>query len=100
MAHNVFCLGEIQRLAGDGMLKYLQNLCSGQFDYLPRLPDKVLTRIILYLDLEDIAKLATVSKQFQKVSHTGKQTKLFALRAQTAKVEYLTLGIWAFAPKI
>ena len=50
------------------MLKYLERLCSGQFDYLPRLNDELLTRIILYLDLEDIARLATVSKQFRAVS--------------------------------
>ena len=49
------------------MLKYLERLAEGQFDYFPRLPDTVLAHIIVHLDLEDIARLSTVSKQFLQV---------------------------------
>ena len=50
------------------MLDYLINLSEGKIDYLPRLPNNVLLRMILMLDLEDIQRLRLVSKFFKKVS--------------------------------
>ena len=49
------------------MLKYLERLAEGQIDFLPRLPDDILVKVINFLELEDIARLSTVSKQFMKV---------------------------------
>ena len=63
------CAGEITRVFGKHMLEYLKNLCQGHLDYLPRLSTDLLIRIIRYLSLEDVSRLACVSKQFQKVSH-------------------------------
>ena len=43
-------------------------IAKGHIDYLPRLPEEVLIRIILNLGLEDIGKLGRTSHQFKKVS--------------------------------
>ena len=51
------------------MLEYLKGLVDGHIDYFPRLPEKLLTRIILLLPLEDIIRLSTVSKQFHEVKY-------------------------------
>ncbi|KAL5004960.1 hypothetical protein ScPMuIL_018416 [Solemya velum] len=58
---------EITRVAGENVINYLKNLAQGQLDYLPRLPQKALLKTLAYLDLEDIARLSQVSKQFKKL---------------------------------
>ena len=50
------------------MLEYVIGLASGHIDYLPRLPEPLLLKIIEYLHLEDISQLSQVSKMFRKVS--------------------------------
>ncbi|XP_005361567.1 F-box only protein 36 isoform X3 [Microtus ochrogaster] len=40
---------------------------QGKFDYLERLSDKLLLKIICYLDLEDIARLSQTSSRFAKL---------------------------------
>lgn len=42
-------------------------LCQGQFDYLERLPDDILLKILSYLQLKDTTLLAQVSPRFRKV---------------------------------
>ncbi|KAK6169469.1 hypothetical protein SNE40_020518 [Patella caerulea] len=66
---------EIQRVAGSNTLDYLTNLCQGKIDYLPRLPDRVLLKLIFMLDLEDIARLSQVSKQFRKLCNSDELWK-------------------------
>jgi len=59
--------GDIQLVFGNNALNYVIRLAQGQVDYLPRLSDQLLMRIIQYLALDDIARLALVSKQFNQV---------------------------------
>nr|XP_004610914.1 unnamed protein product [Sorex araneus] len=52
---------------GAGILEYICNLCEGKFDFLERLPDSLLLRIVSHLDLEDIARLSQTSQRFSKL---------------------------------
>ncbi|EDL75539.1 F-box only protein 36 (predicted), isoform CRA_b [Rattus norvegicus] len=52
---------------GAKILDYVFNLCEGKFDYLERLSDKLLLKIMNYLDLEDIARLSQTSSRFEKL---------------------------------
>ncbi|EDL02183.1 F-box only protein 36 [Mus musculus] len=52
---------------GTKILDYVFNLCEGKFDYLERLSDRLLLKIICYLDLEDIASLSQTSSKFEKL---------------------------------
>ena len=61
--------GEILRVFGRDMLDYVKRLAKGHIDYLPRLPENVLMKIVLFLDLEDIGYLAQVSKKFFEVKN-------------------------------
>ncbi|XP_041662153.1 F-box only protein 36a [Cheilinus undulatus] len=49
------------------VLEHVLLLCQGQFDYLERLPDDILLRILSYLELKDTTKLAQASKRFRKL---------------------------------
>lgn len=59
--------GEMQRVAGERLVDYLSNIAQGQLDFLVRLPRKTLLKTLAYLDLEDIANLGQVCKQFKEV---------------------------------
>ena len=49
-------------------LNYIINIVEkGKIDYLCRLPEPILIRIISFLNLEDIAKLAQVNRLFREV---------------------------------
>ena len=50
------------------MVEYVKGLCLGHIDYLPRLPKSILIRIIRFLPLQDVGRLARTSKQFREVS--------------------------------
>jgi hypothetical protein len=53
---------------GKNFLTYIENIVThGQLDYLARLPEPVLMKIISYLRLEDISKLSQVNNQFREV---------------------------------
>ncbi|XP_057618051.1 F-box only protein 36 isoform X3 [Chionomys nivalis] len=58
---------QIALVFGARVLDYVFNLCQGKFDYLERLSDKLLLKIIYYLDLEDIARLSQTSSRFAKL---------------------------------
>ena len=54
---------------GVNFFKYIENIVTfGQLDYLPRLPEPIIIKIISYLALEDISKLSQVNKQFREVN--------------------------------
>ncbi|ESO00934.1 hypothetical protein HELRODRAFT_175432 [Helobdella robusta] len=55
---------DIKRVFGPEVLCYVINLTSGHIDFLPRLPEKIILKIILYLNLDDFDRLAQVNKQF------------------------------------
>ncbi|XP_059124707.1 F-box only protein 36-like [Peromyscus eremicus] len=58
---------QVALIFGARILDYVFNLCEGKFDYLERLSHKLLIKIICYLDLEDIARLAQTSRRFAKL---------------------------------
>lgn len=52
------------------MYKYIENIVvKKKLDYLDRMPDKILVKIISKLGLEDISKLAQVNNHFRQVSY-------------------------------
>ncbi|XP_069474406.1 F-box only protein 36 [Ambystoma mexicanum] len=55
---------------GRNILKYMINLCRGNFDFLERLPKSLLLHIIAHLDLEDIARLSQTSHTFEKMCNS------------------------------
>ncbi|ESO84855.1 hypothetical protein LOTGIDRAFT_131450 [Lottia gigantea] len=61
---------EIQRVGGANTLDYITNICQGKIDYLPRLKENILLKILLMLDLEDLARLGQVSKQFRTLCNS------------------------------
>uniref|UniRef100_A0A8P4GKF5 F-box protein 36a n=1 Tax=Dicentrarchus labrax TaxID=13489 RepID=A0A8P4GKF5_DICLA len=46
--------------------------CKGKFDYLERLPDDILIRIMSYLQLKDTTLMAQVSHRFRKLCNSEK----------------------------
>lgn len=52
---------------GPKILEYTLSLCQGHFDYLERLPDQLLLKILSYLSLQDIGQLSQTSSRFRKV---------------------------------
>lgn len=59
---------------GQGTLDYVINLCHGHVDYLDRLPDNVIRRILTFVELEDIARVSVLNKRFHKVCSYKIQT--------------------------
>lgn len=57
---------------GHQMLQYAKALCQGYYDYLERLSDALLLRIINYLELEDVGQLGQTSHRFRQVSSREK----------------------------
>lgn len=60
--------GDVSAVFGFQILQYTKSLCQGHYDYLDRLPDPLLLRIINYLELEDVGQLARTSRRFKQVS--------------------------------
>ncbi|XP_027253216.1 F-box only protein 36 isoform X2 [Cricetulus griseus] len=58
---------QIALIFGARILDYVFNMCEGKFDYLERLSDKLLLKIICFLELEDIARLSQTSSRFAKL---------------------------------
>lgn len=52
---------------GHKTLDYCLNICAGKLDYLVRIPNKILVKIIFYLNLEDVINLGTTSRHFNEV---------------------------------
>lgn len=63
---------QIALIFGAGILDYVFNLCKGRFDFLERLSDALLLRIISYLDLEDLVRLSQTSRRFAKLCASDK----------------------------
>lgn len=61
-------LGNIKTVFGREMFNYVNNIVEkGKVDYLVRLPDKILLRIISNLDLESVSRLSQVNNLFRQV---------------------------------
>ncbi|XP_053567436.1 F-box only protein 36 [Bombina bombina] len=57
---------------GENILQYVVKACQGHFDFLERLPEPLILRILDFLDLEDIARLSQVSHRFQTICNSDK----------------------------
>lgn len=58
---------EVGAVFGQRILDYTTALCQGKFDYLERLPDDIMLRIMYCLELKDVALLAQTSRRFKTV---------------------------------
>ncbi|CAH8488381.1 unnamed protein product [Schistosoma turkestanicum] len=58
---------EIFRVMGQKTLDYCLNICVGNLDYLVRIPNEILVKIIFYLNLEDVINLGTTSKYLNQI---------------------------------
>ncbi|KAM4565918.1 F-box only protein 36a [Odontesthes bonariensis] len=65
--HDKMLQYEVGTVFGQRILDYTLSLCRGDFDYLERLPDEVLLRILSYLGLKDSTLLAQVSHRFRRL---------------------------------
>ncbi|XP_047449560.1 F-box only protein 36a [Mugil cephalus] len=70
--HDKMLLHEVTTVFGQRILEYTKSLCEGRFDYLERLPDDLLLRIVSYLQLKDTTVLAQVSQRFSKFCNSEK----------------------------
>ncbi|XP_070607210.1 F-box only protein 36-like [Erythrolamprus reginae] len=73
--HRDFLLDEqlhkqVQIIFGENMLKYTLNLCQGQYDFLVRMPENLIVRIMSFLNLEDIEQLSKTCKKFRQLCNT------------------------------
>lgn len=58
---------------GKNMLVYIKNIVEkGRLDYLERMPDRVLLRVVANLQLEDVARLAQVNHFFRDLCRSDK----------------------------
>nr|XP_055029587.1 F-box only protein 36a [Misgurnus anguillicaudatus]XP_055029588.1 F-box only protein 36a [Misgurnus anguillicaudatus] len=55
---------------GRGILEYTLSLCQGDFDYLERLPDQLLLKILSYVSVQDIGHLSQTSRRFLKLCNS------------------------------
>ncbi|KAM9790656.1 F-box only protein 36b [Syngnathus typhle] len=58
---------ELRTIFGYGALQYAKAICQGHFDYLARLPDSLLLRIVNYLELEDVGQLGRTCRRFRQL---------------------------------
>ncbi|KAK3548691.1 hypothetical protein QTP70_016439 [Hemibagrus guttatus] len=71
-SHNVFLNDSrlqhhVGVVFGSNILEYTLGLCEGRFDYLERLSDKLLLRILSHLSYQDICHLSQTSHRFKKL---------------------------------
>ena len=65
---------------GNSTLSYLKNIVqNGQLDYLIRLPEDVLLKIVAFLSLEDISRLSQVNCMFRQVKIFSYLNKLLSI---------------------
>ncbi|XP_043975357.1 F-box only protein 36a [Gambusia affinis] len=63
---------DISHVFGEKILEYSLSLCRGNYDYLDRIPDDLLLRIISFLQLKERFVLAQVSKRFRMLCDSDK----------------------------
>ncbi|XP_027901335.1 F-box only protein 36a [Xiphophorus couchianus] len=63
---------DISNIFGEKILDYSLSLCQGKYDYLDRIPDEILLRIISFLQLKERFVLAQVSKRFRMLCNSEK----------------------------
>ncbi|XP_056149688.1 F-box only protein 36b [Lampris incognitus] len=58
---------QVSMVFGNRIRQYTLALCQGHYDYLERLPDPLLLRILAHLELEDVRQLGRTSRRFWKL---------------------------------
>ncbi|XP_028284449.1 F-box only protein 36b [Parambassis ranga] len=58
---------EVKMVFGQRILQYTEDLCNGNYDYLERLSDSLLLKILNYLELEDVGQLGQTSHRFRQL---------------------------------
>ncbi|XP_067275580.1 F-box only protein 36a [Pseudorasbora parva] len=77
---------------GHTILEYTLGLCQGHFDYLERLPDQLLFKILSYMSIQDVGRLSQTSNRFKKICNSEeiwKQTVLCHCDMITEDMEML-----------
>ncbi|XP_040032516.1 F-box only protein 36a [Gasterosteus aculeatus] len=62
----------VEAVFGQRILEYTRSLCQGQFDYLERLPNGMVLKILSFLQLTDVTRLAQVSHRFRQICDSEK----------------------------
>ncbi|XP_070762664.1 F-box only protein 36a [Enoplosus armatus] len=70
--HQKMLQQQVGAVFGQRILEHTISLCQGKFDYLERLPDDILLRILSYIQLKDTTLLAQVSHRFRKLCNSEK----------------------------
>ncbi|XP_070686029.1 F-box only protein 36a [Pempheris klunzingeri] len=70
--HHKILKQQIGVVFGRRILEHAMSLCQGKFDYLERLPDDILLKILSYLQLKDTTQLAQVSQRFRQLCDSEK----------------------------
>jgi F-box protein 36 len=61
---------EIKMIFGRSTLHYILNIIEkGKLDYLARLPENLLLKIVSFLPLEDISRLSQTNSLFRQVTY-------------------------------
>ncbi|KAG9343629.1 hypothetical protein JZ751_013799 [Albula glossodonta] len=90
---------QVKVVFGENTLEYSKALCNGDFDYLPRLPDRLLLRILAFLELEEVQQLRPISRKFKKNMTTRDEDEALILNAVKAGVHsvcFLATSIFAY----
>ena len=78
--HDEIAQREINRIFGQTTLNYCRQFINGKIDWLSRLPLSIQIRIFSSLNLDDIPRLALVSKIFRSICRHHELWKLFYIR--------------------
>ncbi|KAL6116300.1 uncharacterized protein ACO6RY_00947 [Pungitius sinensis] len=63
---------KVDAVFGPRILDYTRLLCQGNFDYLERLPNDIVLKILSHLELTDVTLLAQVSHRFRQICNSEK----------------------------
>ncbi|TSR87299.1 F-box only protein 36 [Bagarius yarrelli] len=74
---------------GSQILEYTLGLCEGRFDYLERLSDKLLLKVLSYLSYQDICLLSQTSHRFRKLCDSRELWEQRCSDALTPDIEML-----------
>lgn len=78
--HDEIAQREIWRIFGQSTLDYCLNLIQGKFDWLARMPPKIQTKILSYVNLDDIPQISLVSKDIRALCRENDLWKLYYIR--------------------
>ncbi|XP_064197661.1 F-box only protein 36b isoform X2 [Anguilla rostrata] len=87
---------QVKVVFGENVLLYTQGLCSGNFDYLARLSDRLLLRVLSFLELEDVQQLRCTSRKFQKLC----DSEQFWEQAVRSRCDTVTLEMGSLAREL